>query len=391
MFKDIVIVSMVRTAVGSFGGALKNFSSIDLGTIVIKEAIKRAGIEADIVDEVVMGCVGQSGLNSFLARISAVNAGCSNRSSAQTVNRLCASGMQSIVTGAMMVEREDAEVVIAGGAESMSNYPYYLEKIRWGTRMGDNKLKDQLLIALSEPFTGTHIGITAENIAEKYGLTREQLDTYSVEGQSKAAEAIRKGSFKDQIVPIEVKSRRETIIFDTDEYPRATTMERMATLKPIFKVDGVVTAGNASGINDGAAAVIIMTSEKAKELGCSPIAKIVEYAVSGLDPAYMGMGPVDATRKLLNKVNVKIEDIGLVELNEAFASQAIASISELGLNPNSVNVNGSGISLGHPIGATGTIISIKLMDEMRRRDIRYGLATLCIGGGQGMSVLFEKV
>lgn len=389
MFQDAVIVSMARTAVGSFGGSLKDKSTIELGTIAVKNAIERAGIDAKEVEEIILGCVGQYGLNAFLARIVGLNAGCSVESSGQTVNRLCSSGLQAIITAATMVDHGDAEVVVAGGAESMSNFPFSSSGARWGLRMGDSQLKDDLITALSEPFTGTHIAVTAENIAAKYGLTRAELDEYALGSQEKAAKAITEGKFKDEIVPIEIRSKKEIKIFDTDEHPRATSMDKLGKLKTIFKADGVVTAGNASGVNDGAAAMVIMSSKKAEELGCRPIARVVDYAVSGVDPAYMGMGPVDSTRKLLNKTGIKLEEIGLFELNEAFAAQALACIKELGINPDIVNVNGSGISLGHPIGATGAIISAKLINEMARRNVKYGLATLCIGGGQGMSVLFE--
>lgn len=391
MFNDVVVVSYARTAIGGYGGTLKDYSPIDLASIVIKEAINRANISGDDVNEVIMGCVGQHGINAFLARVAALKAGCSELSSAQTVNRLCASGMQSIVSGALMIERKDAEVIVAGGAESMSNYPYYSENVRWGKRMGNDQLKDQLMDALSEPFSGTHIGVTAENIAKKYKLTRSDLDLYALDSQEKAAAAIHQNRFREQIIPIEIKLKRENKLFDTDEHPRKTSIEKLNALKPIFQEDGVVTAGNASGINDGAGAVTLMSKEKADELGCKPIAKILEYAVSGVDPNLMGMGPVIATKKLLEKIDISLDDIGLIELNEAFASQSIACIQELGLNPEIVNVNGSGISLGHPIGATGTIIIIKLIDEMKKRNIKYGLATLCIGGGQGMSVLIGNI
>jgi acetyl-CoA C-acetyltransferase len=295
----------------------------------------------------------------------------------------------------MMVENGDVSVAVAGGAESMSNFPYYLNDARWGMRMGiaANAVEDSLTTALCEPFSGpqTHIGITAENIAEKYHLTRAELDEYALGSQVKAIKAIAEGKFKEEIIPVEIKSKKETIIFDTDEHPRETSLEKLAKLRPFIKADGVVTAGNASGINDAAAAMVIMTEQTAKELGCRPIARIVDYAVAGVDPGYMGMGPVAATGRLLKKTGVKLSDIGVVELNEAFAAQAVACIRELSLDPALVNVNGSGISLGHPIGATGAVISCKLISEMKRRNARYGLSTLCIGGGQGMSALFENL
>ncbi|NLY48517.1 MAG: thiolase family protein [Clostridiales bacterium] len=391
MFKDVVVVSQARTAVGGFGGSLKDFNSIDLAVIVIKEAIKRAGIDPKEIDEVVMGCVAQHGLNAFLSRIAALRAGCSIESSALNVNRLCSSGLQAIVTAATSIDHGDYDVAVAGGTESMSNIPYAIYNARWGLRMGNSVLSDELTAALSEPIAGngTHIAITAENVSERYGISRQRLDEYSLESQNRALNAIKEGKFKEEIVPIEIKTKNEVRIFDTDEHPRETTIEKLAKLRAFAKADGIVTAGNASGVNDGAAALVLMTSKKADDLGCRPLVRVVDYAVAGVDPNYMGMGPVYSTKKLLEKTGLAIEDIGLVELNEAFAAQAIACIDELGFDYSIVNVNGSGISLGHPIGATGAIISIKLINEMRRRNVRYGLATLCIGGGQGLSVLYE--
>lgn len=390
MFKDTVIVSAVRTAIGSFGGSLKNSSTIELGTVVAREAIQRTGIDSSEIEEVVMGCVGQYGLNPFLARLVGIHSGCAVKSSGQTVNRLCASGLQAIITAATTVDHGDAEVCLAGGAENMSNFPFSSDGARWGIRMGDSQLKDDLTTALCEPFTGTstHIAVTAENIAKRYGITRTEADAYALEGQRKALKALEAGTFKNEIVPVEITVKKEKRCFDTDEYPRDTSIEQLARLQSIIK-DGIVTAGNASGVNDAAAAVIVMSSQKAKQLACKPLVKIVDYAVAGVDPAFMGMGPVESTRKLLMKTGIKLEQIGLVELNEAFAPQAIACIKELGLDPKKVNVNGSGIALGHPIGATGAVITVKLIHEMMRRKVQYGLATLCIGGGQGMSVLYE--
>lgn len=391
MFQDVYVVSYARTPVGRFGGSLKDVSTIDLATHVIKNVIERAGIEATSVEEVVLGCVGQYGLNAFLGRIAALKAGCSDESSGQTVNRLCASGLQAIVTAATAIDHKDMSLVVAGGSENMSGYPFSSYGSRWGLRMGNAELTDTLLTALIEPFSGTHIAITAENIAERYGLSRERIDAYALESQCRAANAIAEGYFVDEIVPVEVKEKRETRLFTTDEHPRATTMEKLGKLKTIFKKDGVVTAGNASGINDAAAAMVLMDTATMKAHNCSPKAKILDYAVSGVDPNYMGMGPVGATQKLFAKTGMNVKDIGLWELNEAFASQSLACMDELGLDPAIVNVNGSGISLGHPIGATGAVIAVKLLSEMKRRDVRYGVATLCIGGGQGMSVLFENI
>ena len=395
MFQKSVIVSMARTAIGTFGGSLKSKTAIELGAIAARSALERSRVPAAMVDEVVFGGVGQYGLNAFLSRLVGLSSGVPETASAQTVNRMCASGLQAIVTASQLIESGDAEVTLAGGAESMSNYPYTLQDARFGMRMGvqETALLDALTTALCEPTSGekVHIAVTAENIAQRYGLTREELDAYALKGQRRARAAIENGLFKDEIVPVELKGKGEVTVFDTDEHPRDTSLDKLAKLKPFVKSDGVVTAGNASGINDGAAALVIVSLEKASELGVMPIARVVDFACAGVDPKYMGLGPVDSTRKLLKKTGLSLSDIGLVELNEAFAAQAVGCIKELGLNPEIVNVNGSGIALGHPIGATGAIISIKLINEMRRRSIRYGLATLCIGGGQGMSVLFEAL
>lgn len=396
MFQDAVIVSAVRTPVGSFGGSLKDISTVTMGAKVIEEAAVRAGISPELIDEVILGCVGQYGYNPFLARLAGLKAGCSVQSSGQTVNRLCASGLQAIVTAAMIVDHKDSEICAAGGSENMSSYPYSCFTNRWGKRMGHTELKDNLVMALGEPLSGDggkdiHIAITAENIAEKYKISREEADAYALEGQNKALNAIAKGRFEEEILPVEVMERREKRIFDTDEHPKNTSMEKLARLKPIVKSDGIVTAGNASGINDAAAAVIIMGEQKARELKCRPLIRVVDFAVAGVEPDYMGMGPVASTRLLLEKTNMQLSDIGLFELNEAFATQAIACIRELGLDPSIVNVNGSGIALGHPIGATGAVISVKLLFEMKRRKVRFGIAALCIGGGQGLSVLFENL
>mgnify|MGYP001638514679 CR=1 FL=1 len=395
MFHKPVIVSMARTAVGSFGGSLRNFDAVRLGTIAAAEALRRARMTGDEVDEVVFGCVGQYGVNAFLARLISVNAGVRKEASAQTVNRLCASGLQAIVTGAMLIESGDADVVLAGGAESMSNYPYLLSGARWGMRMGvgANMLEDALTTALCEPFSGPnqHICITAENIARRYGYTREQLDAYALESQRRARAAIDAGLFRDQIVPVEVKDPKQTRVFDADEHPRNTSMEKLARLKPLLGADGLITAGNASGVNDAAAAVVLMSESRARSLELKPLARIVDFATAGVDPMYMGLGPVASTRTLARKTGLKPSDFDLTELNEAFASQAMACIQDLELDLAKVNPNGSGISLGHPIGATGAVITVKLLSEMLRRGANRGLATLCIGGGQGMSAAFERV
>lgn len=391
MKENIVIVSGARTAIGSFGGSLKDLEATDLGGIAIKEALKRAHVAPEDVNEVVMGCVGQAAENAFMARVSSIKAGIPYEATALTVNRLCSSGLQAIVTAAMEIDNGFCEIAVAGGGESMNNIPYYLRKARSGYRMGHAELEDGLVTALSDPITRDHMGITAENIAERYHITREEQDVYALMSQQRAVKARDEGKFKEEIVPVEVKiNKKETKIFDMDEHIRDnTTLEKLSSLRPAFKNNGTVTAGNASGINDCGAAVVLMKEEEAKRRGRKPIVKIVDASAAGVDPAYMGMGPVPAVRKLLKKTGLSVEDIGLFELNEAFASQTLACIHELGLDIEKVNVNGSGISMGHPIGATGCIITIKLMNEMVRRHVKYGIATLCIGGGQGLAVLFE--
>lgn len=391
MQKEIVLVSGARTAVGSFGGSLKQFETSDLGSFAVKEAVARAGLKPEDIDEVVMGCVGQAAENAFMARMCSLKAGIPVEAGALTVNRLCSSGLQAIVTAAMEIDHDFAHIAVAGGAESMTNLPFYIRKARFGYRMGHGELEDGLITALSDPLTRDHMGITAENIAAKFGITREEQDEYAYGSQMKAAKAREEGKFKDEIIPLEVKvSKKETKIFDQDEFIRAdSTLEKLAKLRPAFKKDGTVTAGNASGINDCGAAVVVMEAEEAVRRGLKPIVKIVDAAVAGVDPAYMGLGPIPAVRKLWEKTGVTDDQVGLYELNEAFAAQAIACIRELKLDPEKVNVNGSGISIGHPIGATGCMIAIKLMNEMVRRHEKYGIATLCIGGGQGLAVLFE--
>jgi acetyl-CoA C-acetyltransferase len=390
--QNIVIVSACRTAVGKFDGSLRGFSASDLGAIVIKEAILRAGLSSDKVNEAIMGCVGTIAEDTFLARLAALKAGMSVASTALTVNRLCASGLQAIVTASMEIEADFAEICVAGGAESMSNLPYYLRKARQGYRMGHGELEDGLITALTDPFSRNHMGITAENVAEKYSITREEQDKYALLSQQRAQKAIEAGFFREQIVPVEIINKKETIIFDTDEHPHFnSTIEGLVKLKPAFKNPGTVTAGNAAGINDGAAAVVLMTEEKANKYSLTPLVRIKGAAVAGVDPALMGTGPIPAVLKLLHETGVKMEEIGIIELNEAFAAQTLACIQELGLDINKVNINGSGISLGHPIGATGCIITVKLIYDMIRKKERYGLVSLCIGGGQGLAVLYELV
>lgn len=391
MMDNIVIVSCARTAVGKFGGSLKDYEAPELGAIAIKAAVDRASIDAADVDEVVMGCVGTAAENAFLARLSAVQAGIPYEAAAMTVNRLCASGLQAIVTGAMEIQTGFANIVAAGGAESMTNIPFYVRKARFGYRMGNGVLEDGLITALVDPFSKTHMGNTAENIAAKFSISRQDQDDYALQSQKRAAAARDQGKFKDEIVPVEVKiGRHETAMFEVDEHIRDnTSAEALARLRPAFKADGTVTAGNASGINDAGAAVILMCETEAAARQIKPLVRIIDSAVAGVDPAIMGTGPIPAIRKLYAKTGMTDADIGLYEINEAFAAQMLACVRSLDLNMEKVNVNGSGIAMGHPIGATGAIIAIKLINEMKRRSVHYGIAALCIGGGQGLAVLFE--
>lgn len=389
--KEVVVVSAVRTAIGTMGGTLKDVHPADLGATVIKEAIKRAGISPETVDEVVMGCVGQVSENAFIARMCALRAGLPESSTALTVNRLCGSGLEAINTAVQQIQTNHADVIVAGGTENMDLLPYYVKKARYGYRMGHGQFEDGLLTALTDPFNNYHMGITAENLAEKYNISREEQDQFALESQEKAWNAIDNGYFKEQIVPIEFKDRKGNVtIFDTDEHPRrGVTMEKLAKLKPAFKENGTVTAGNSSGINAGASALVLMSREKANELGLKPLAIVREHAVAGVDPTVMGYGPKPAIDKLLEKTGLTLNDIDLVELNEAFAAQCLAVLKNLDIDRSKVNVNGGAISLGHPIGATGAIISVKLIYEMRRRNVKRGISTLCIGGGQGIATLFE--
>jgi acetyl-CoA C-acetyltransferase len=389
--EDIVIVSGVRTPIGKFQGAYSNLSASDLGAIVIKEAVKRAGIQPDQVDHVVLGCVGQVMEDGYISRHAAVKAGLPIETPAVTVNRICGSGLEAINTAARYIQTGDASVVVAGGAENMTMMPYYLRQARAGYRMGNGVIEDGILHLLGDPFSKSHMGITAENLAEKYEISREAQDEVAVKSQERAAAAIAAGKFKDEIVPVEVKQGRETVTIDTDEHPRMTSMEALGKLKPAFKEGGMVTAGNASGINDGAAAVVLMSAAKARELGVKPRLKLVARAESGVEPSIMGQGPIPAIQKALEKSGLTLDQIDLVELNEAFASVAAACSTVLGLDPEKTNVNGGAIALGHPVGATGAILTVKIMHEMERRNARYGLVSLCIGGGQGIASIFERV
>ncbi|MFP5528582.1 acetyl-CoA C-acetyltransferase [Peptococcus simiae] len=392
MSKKIVLAGACRTAVGKMGGTLANTSATDLATHVIKESIKRAGIKPTDVDQVLLGCVLQAGLGQNMARQASVNAGLPVEVPAMTLNILCGSGLNAVNTAAFMIQAGAADVIIAGGAENMSASPYIIQKGRYGYRMGHGQLLDSMIKdGLTDAFNDYHMGITAENVAEKYGLTREELDEFAAWSQQKACKAIADGKFKDEIVPIEIKKKKETIVFDTDEGPReGTTAEGIAKMKPAFKAGGVVTAANASGINDGAAVVIVMSEEKAKELGVTPMATWVDGALGGVDPSIMGIGPVAATRNVLERTGLKIEDFDLYEANEAFAAQAVAVGKDLGFDNDKLNVNGGAIALGHPVGCSGARILVTLLYEMQRRDAKRGLATLCIGGGMGAATVIER-
>jgi acetyl-CoA C-acetyltransferase len=388
----VVITSGVRTAIGTFGGSLKNVPVSDLGAIVTKEAIKRSGLQARDIGEVVFGCVGQIGEKAYLARVAAIKAGLPIETTAMTVNRLCASGLQAIITGAQTIQTGMASTVVAGGAENMSTLPFLDYERRWGRKMGEVAVQDALSDILSDPFEKYAMGVTAENVAEKYKVSREEQDLFAYESQQKAVQAIKNGVFKEQIIPVEVsKGRGKTKWFDTDEHPKEeTSVEILSSLRTVFKKDGTVTAGNASGINDGASAVVMMSESEAIRKGLKPKVAIKGYAFSGVEPSLMGIGPISAVRKVLKNADLTIDDIGLIESNEAFAAQCIAVSKTLELDMQRVNVNGGAIALGHPIGATGNILAVKLMSEMEKRDVRYGLVTMCIGGGQGCAVIFEK-
>ncbi|MCM3764333.1 thiolase family protein [Neobacillus niacini] len=394
MGNDIVILSAVRTPVGRYGGALKSVNSGQLGAVAIKEAINRAGITPEQVDEVVLGEVRQSTESSNVARVAALRAGVPESVPAFTINRLCASGMQAIASAAQQIAFGQAEIVVAGGTESMSNAPIYLRNSRFG---GDNpKLVDSNTEAGQQPQeiygSGLGMGITAENVAERFAISREDQDAFALESQRRAAAAISEGRFVDEIVPVEIKGKKGSVVFAVDEHPRPeTTREALARLRPVFKENGTVTAGNACGRNDGACAMVLTTGQHAEKLGLKPLARIVDWASVGVSPEIMGIGPVPAVKKLLQRTGLSLDDIGLIELNEAFASQALAVIRELKLDPDRVNVNGGAIALGHPLGATGAKIMTTLIYEMIRRGEKRGIATLCVGGGQGMAIMVESI
>jgi acetyl-CoA C-acetyltransferase len=391
---DVVIVSGARTAVGRFGGAFKNVQASDLGATAIKAAVERSGIDPGHVDEVILGNVLQAAETGYAARRAMIKAGLPDTIPAMTVNRACSSGLEAINFAVMAIMTGQAEVIVAGGTESMSTAPYLARGIRFdGPRMGDFEMTDSVTMGLACPIYDYHMGVTAENVAERYEVGRDAQDELAVSSHARAIAAQENGYFDDQIVPFEVPQRRgELVSVTTDEHPRpGTTMEGLSGLRPVFKKDGTVTAGNSAGINDAAAAVVVMSAERAAAEGITPRLKWVGRGVSGVDPAVMGIGPVPSTRKLLEKTGIAIKDIDQIELNEAFAAQAVYVIRELGLDPEKTNVNGSGISLGHPIGATGAIMTVKLMEEMTRRDQQLGLVTMCVGGGQGVSTIFERL
>ncbi|MGO9569557.1 MAG: acetyl-CoA C-acetyltransferase [Desulfomonilaceae bacterium] len=393
--KEVVIIDAVRTPVGSFGGSLTGIPAVELGTIVVKELIKRTGIDPSQVDELIFGCVLQAGQGQNVARQVLIRSGIPQAVPAMTINKVCASGLRSVSLAAQTIKAGDAEIVIAGGTENMSAAPYAMNKARWGARMNDDKLVDIMIHdGLWEIFNNYHMGVTAENVAEQYKLSREDQDALGLMSQQRAENAIKEGRFKDEIVPVLIPQRKgDPKVFDTDEHPRlGTTKEGLTKLKPAFKKDGTVTAGNASGINDGAVAILVMSADKAKELGLKPMVKIVSYASAGVDPKVMGLGPIPATRKALKKAGLTLADIDLIEANEAFAAQTCAVGKDLGFDMNKVNVNGGAIALGHPIGASGARILTTLLHEMKKRDnVKRGLATLCVGGGMGAAIVVEKI
>lgn len=393
--REVVIVSAVRTAVGSFGGSLASLSAQQLGAIVIKEAVQRANLKPEQVGEVIMGNVLQAGLGQNPARQAAIGAGLPIDVPSFTVNKVCGSGLKCVELAAQAIKAGDEEIVVAGGMESMSNAPYVTSnKARWGLRMGDSKLTDEMIKdGLWDAFNNYHMGITAENIAEEFNVTREEQDEVSLRSQERACASNKDGSFKEEIVPITIKLKKKEFVFDTDEFPReGSSAEGLAKLKPAFKKDGgTVTAGNASGINDGAAAMVIMSADKAKELGLKPLAKIVSYASAGVDPKIMGTGPIPSSRKALKKANLTVEDMDLVEANEAFAAQFVECGRELGFDPAKTNIHGGAIAIGHPIGASGARILVTLLYALKHEKKTYGLATLCIGGGQGTATVVENL
>ncbi len=393
MTREVVVVSAVRTAIGTFGGSLKDIPPTELGALVVRESLKRAGVSGDDVGHVVFGhVVNTEPKDMYLSRVAAINGGCALGTPAFNVNRLCGSGLQAIISASQSILLGDTDVAIGGGAENMTRAPYASLNTRFGNRMGDVKLIDMMMGALHDPFQNIHMGVTAENIATKWGITREDQDKLAVESHNRAERATAAGYFKSQIMPVMLKSKKGDVAYELDEHFRpGATMADMAKLKPVFaKENGTVTAGNASGINDAAAAVVLMEASVAKARGLKPMARLVAYAHAGVDPKYMGIGPVPATQAALKKAGLTVKDLDVIEANEAFAAQACAVTRDLGLDPAKVNPNGSGISLGHPIGATGALITVKALYELERIKGRYALVTMCIGGGQGIAAIFER-
>ena len=390
--QDVVIVSAVRTAIGSFGGMFANVNAVQLGITAVKGAIARAGINADLVDQVILGNVLAAGHGQNIARQIQIKAGIPQQSTAYTVSKVCGSGLKAVTIGMQAIQTGESEVVIVGGTESMSSAAYVVENNRWDNKFGHTQVTDTILSdGLSDAFTDIHMGITAENLAEKFSFTREDQDNYALQSQHRTQSAIKSAKFDDEIIPHIITSRKGDIICDKDEFPRAnTSLDGLAKLRLAFKKDGTVTAGNSSGINDGAAALVLMSAKKAQALGLKPLAKILSHASAGVDPNFMGYGPVPATQKALQKAHLKVQDLDLIEANEAFAAQALSVMKGLKLPAEKTNVNGGAISLGHPIGASGARILVTLLHELEKRDARYGLATLCIGGGQGTALIVER-
>jgi acetyl-CoA C-acetyltransferase len=392
--KDVVFVGAARTAIGTFGGSLKDFSACDLGAIAVKEAFARAKVDPAQAGQIVIGnVIHTEPRDMYVSRVIGINAGMAKESAALTLNRLCGSGLQAIVTAANAIQLGDTDIAVGGGVETMSRAPYMMQTARWGTRMGDAKMLDMMLGALQDPFGAGHMGITAENVAEKFGISREEQDAFAVDSQNKAVAAIEAGYFKSQIVPVEIKGKKGTVLFDTDEHPKAdTTLESLAKLKPAFKKEGgSVTAGNASGLNDGAAAVVLMEAGAASRAGLQPLARLVSYAVAGVEPSLMGTGPIPAVQLALKRAGLSLNDMDVIESNEAFAAQSLGVCRGLDLAPARTNPNGGAIALGHPLGASGTIITVKCMYELIRTGKRYGLITMCIGGGQGIAAVIERL
>jgi len=391
--REVVVLSGVRTAIGDYGGSLKDIPATELAAKVVREAVSRSKVAPEDVGHLVFGNVihGEP-KDMYVSRVAAINGGLPKETPALTLNRLCGSGLQAIVSAAQMIKLGDTDVTVAGGVESMSRGGFINPSARWGARMGDQQIIDMMVGALTDPFDAVHMGITAENVAAKWGITRQQQDEMAVESNRRAVSAARNGYFKDQILPIEIKTRKGVVVVDTDEHPRAdASMEGLSKLKTVFKSDGSVTAGNASGINDGAAAVVLMERKAAEKKGLQPLARLVAYAHAGVDPKLMGIGPVPAVKKALERAGLKVADMDVIESNEAFAAQACAVAKDLGFDAKKLNPNGGAIALGHPIGATGAILTVKAIYELQRTGGRYGLVTMCIGGGQGIAAVFERL